>query len=109
MAAWLFGEVRNIGRQMKMQKDSRIFVAGHKGLVGSAISRELQNQGFNRVIERTRSELDLLDAKAVSNFYEEQQPEEVTIMIHRRAPMIRHGFIAGVTPQLLRRELATCI
>jgi GDP-L-fucose synthase len=64
---------------MTMQKDSRIFVAGHRGLVGSAIWRELEKQGFTRLIGRTRAELDLLDARAVNAFYEEQQPEFVFV------------------------------
>ena len=56
----------------------------------------------------SRGELHAFD-RAFAIFLEAEHPVEVTIMIHRRAPMIRHGFIAGVTPQLLRRELATCI
>jgi GDP-L-fucose synthase len=48
-----------------MNKDAPIFVAGHRGMVGSAIWRALERQGFTRLIGRTRAELDLMDAKAV--------------------------------------------
>src|SRR6478752_107658 len=62
-----------------MQRDSRIYVAGHRGLVGSAIWRELERQGFKDLIGRTRKELDLMDAGAVEKFYREQQPDYVFI------------------------------
>ena len=62
---------------MSFALDSRIFVAGHRGLVGSAIWRELEARGFQHLIGRTRAELDLLDAVAVRRFYETEQPEFV--------------------------------
>ena len=64
---------------MLMKKDSRIYVAGHRGLVGSALWRELQRQGFKNLIGRTRTELDLLDAGAVQKFYTEFKPEFVFV------------------------------
>ncbi|HTH52555.1 MAG TPA: GDP-L-fucose synthase [Edaphobacter sp.] len=60
-----------------MNKDSRIFIAGHRGLVGSAIHRELMRLGYTNVITRSRAELDLLDTDAVNNFFAEQRPEYV--------------------------------
>ena len=60
-----------------MEKQSRIFVAGHRGLVGSAICRALAKQGFANVIVRGRDELDLLDAGAVRRFFEQERPEFV--------------------------------
>ena len=60
---------------MLMNKDSRIYVAGHRGLVGSAIWRELQRQGFKNLIGRTRQEVNLLDAAAVQKFFAEAKPE----------------------------------
>ena len=60
-----------------MKKNSKIFVAGHKGLVGSAIFNELQKQGFNNIITRTRSELDLLNGKKVHKFFLSENPEYV--------------------------------
>src|SRR5258705_13627810 len=62
-----------------MKRESRIYVAGHRGLVGSAIWRELQKQGFSALIGRTRQELDLLDKAAVQNFYHQESPEYVFV------------------------------
>jgi len=66
-----------------MRADSRIYVAGHQGMVGSAIWRELQRQGFTRLIGRTRAELDLLDGPAVARFYAEEKPEFVFVAAAR--------------------------
>ena len=62
-----------------MNQHSRIYVAGHRGLVGSAIWRELQRQGFDNLISRTRQEVNLLDAAAVKKFFAEVKPEFVFI------------------------------
>jgi GDP-L-fucose synthase len=64
---------------MELQRNAKVYVAGHRGLVGSAIWRELQGQGFTHLIGRTHRELDLLDAIAVRRFYAEQQPEYVFV------------------------------
>jgi len=50
-----------------MEKQNKIFVAGHRGMVGSAIVRKLQDEGFNNIVTRTSSELDLRDQKAVDS------------------------------------------
>ena len=60
-----------------MQKDSRIFIAGHRGLVGTAIQRRLVGEGFTNLLLKTRAELDLCDARAVSSFFEAARPEYV--------------------------------
>jgi GDP-L-fucose synthase len=60
-----------------MNRDSRIFVAGHGGLVGSAITAYLQQRGFARLLLRSRAELDLLDARAVNAFFANERPEYV--------------------------------
>lgn len=60
-----------------MNSASRIFVAGHRGLVGSAICRELERAGHARIIQRTRAALNLLDHAAVEQFYAETKPEFV--------------------------------
>lgn len=62
-----------------MLPDSRIYIAGHRGMVGSAICRELESQGFSNVTGRTRAELDLLDRGAVERFYAENKPECVVV------------------------------
>src|SRR5690349_11722414 len=64
---------------LHMDRNARIYVAGHRGLVGSAIWRELEAQGFKHLIGRTRSELDLLDGVAVRQFYAAEQPEYVVV------------------------------
>ncbi len=66
-----------IVRGMELARDARIYVAGHRGLVGSAIWRELQRRGWQRLIGLTHSQLDLLDGVAVKQFYAEEQPEYV--------------------------------
>lgn len=60
-----------------MEKDSKIYVAGHRGMVGSAIVRELERQGYGNIITRTHAELDLTDQRAVNRFFEEEKPEYV--------------------------------
>lgn len=60
-----------------MQQDARIFVAGHRGLVGSALSVQLQQQGYTALLTRTHAELDLCDQTAVHNFFQQQKPEYV--------------------------------
>ncbi|HEX2957543.1 MAG TPA: GDP-L-fucose synthase [Chitinispirillaceae bacterium] len=60
-----------------MLKDSSIFVAGHRGLVGSALVRTLQYQGFSKIITRTHSELDLENQAAVEEFFISERPEYV--------------------------------
>ena len=60
-----------------MEKTSKIYVAGHRGLVGSAIVRELERKGYTNIIKRTHAELDLLDQKAVNEFFAAEKPEYV--------------------------------
>jgi len=60
-----------------MEKDAKIYVAGHRGLVGSAIVRKLKELGYTNIITRTHSELDLTDQKATREFFEKERPEYV--------------------------------
>jgi GDP-L-fucose synthase len=62
-----------------VEKHSRIYIAGHRGLVGSAIRRSLEAHGFDRLILRTHAELDLTDSAAVERFFEQTRPEYVVI------------------------------
>ena len=62
-----------------MNKNDKIYVAGHRGLVGSAIVRSLERQGYTNVIGRTHSELNLLDQLAVTKFFEEEKPDVVVL------------------------------
>ena len=60
-----------------MNLDSKIYIAGHKGLVGSAIWKQLENKGYTNLIGRSSKELDLTDSNAVAQFFETEKPEYV--------------------------------
>ncbi len=62
-----------------MNPDSSVFIAGHRGMVGSALMRALTRHGFQRLVTRTRSELDLTNQAAVERFYAESRPEYVLV------------------------------
>ena len=62
-----------------MELSGKIFVAGHKGMVGSAIVRKLQSEGYKNILTRTSKELDLRNQAAVNNFFEHEQPEYVFV------------------------------
>lgn len=62
-----------------IDKDAKIYVAGHRGLVGSAIWNNLKNRGYNNLAGRSHSELDLLDRVAVKKFFDEENPEYVVL------------------------------
>lgn len=63
--------------QTHMKKTSKIYIAGHRGLVGSAIVRNLTKSGYTNLITKTHSELDLLDNVTVSNFFKKEKPEYI--------------------------------
>ena len=60
-----------------MNKDAKIYIAGHRGLVGGAITRFLQSEGYTNLLTRTHKELDLLNQKEVNDFFEKEKPEYV--------------------------------
>jgi len=60
-----------------MTKNDKLYIAGHRGMVGSAILRNLQNQGFTNIITKSSTELDLRDGIAVANFFEQEKPDFV--------------------------------
>jgi GDP-L-fucose synthase len=60
-----------------MNKDSKVYVAGHRGLVGSALMRQLHLKGYNNIISRTHAELDLTNQAAVADFFQTEKPEYV--------------------------------
>lgn len=64
---------------MSVSKDTKIYVAGHRGLVGSAIWSNLLSRGYYNLVGRSHAELDLLDPVAVKRFFDEQQPEMVVL------------------------------
>ena len=65
--------------KMTLGKNSKIFVAGHHGLVGSAIWNNLKSRGYTNLVGRTHQELDLMDPVAVRQFFDEEQPEAVVL------------------------------
>ena len=60
-----------------MDKSAKIYVAGHRGLVGSALGRALAGNGFTNILTRTRAELNLTDTRAVDEFFNREQPDYV--------------------------------
>lgn len=66
-----------------MEKDAKIYVAGHRGMVGAAIVRELKRQGYWNVITRTHAELDLCRQEEVKNFFKDEKPEYVFLAAAR--------------------------
>ena len=66
-----------------MEKTSKIYVAGHNGMVGSAIVRELKKQGYNNIITKSRKDLDLINQDAVNAFFEKENPEYIFLAAAR--------------------------
>ncbi len=64
----------------EMQPDARVFVAGHRGLVGSAVVRRLEQEGFSRILTATREQLDLRDQAAVNYWFRANRPEYVVLV-----------------------------
>ena len=60
-----------------MEKSAKIYIAGHRGMVGSAIVRKLQKQGYANLVSRTSAELDLRNQQAVTNFFASEKPDYV--------------------------------
>ena len=60
-----------------MDFQSKIYIAGHNGLVGSAIYKQLRLKGFNNIVIKSHSELDLINQKSVAEFFEKEKPEYV--------------------------------
>ena len=86
-----------------MQKDARIYVAGHRGLVGSAIVRRLQAAGHSGLILRTHAELDLTDEAATRAFFEKEQPEFVFLAAAKVGGIVANN---SYPAQFIRENLA---
>jgi GDP-L-fucose synthase len=78
-----------------MEKNSKIYVAGHRGLVGSAIWKTLKNKGYTNLIGRTFSELDLMDTKAVAEFFAEEKPEYVFLAAAKVGGIVANNTYRG--------------
>lgn len=70
-------------KSLGMERDSKIFVAGHRGMVGSSIIRELKRQGYHNIITRTHGQLDLTRQSDVEQFFEKEKPEFVFLAAAR--------------------------
>ena len=71
-----------------LDKNAKIYVAGHRGLVGSAIWKNLEEKGYTNLIGKTHTELDLLDGVAVRRFFDEEQPEYVFLAAAEPFPVV---------------------
>ena len=69
---------------MALIKQAKIYVAGHRGMVGSAIVRALEKQGQTNVVVRTSSELDLINQQAVREFFTMERPDQVYLAAARK-------------------------
>ena len=69
--------IETLSDELTMEKQSRIYIAGHRGMVGSALVRRLEKEGYNNLVLRTSKELDLRDQRAVSQFFKEEKPAYV--------------------------------
>ena len=68
---------------MPTDLNQKIYIAGHRGMVGSAILRQLKSRGFNNIITRTHAELDLCNQAAVAQFFEQEKPDQVYLAAAR--------------------------
>ena len=78
-----------------MEKTSKIYVAGHRGLVGSALWKNLQSKGYTNLIGKTIDELDLMDPRAVNNFFETERPEYVILAAAKVGGIVANNTYRG--------------
>ncbi|MFA5328825.1 MAG: GDP-L-fucose synthase [Prolixibacteraceae bacterium] len=78
-----------------MNKDSKIYVAGHRGLVGSALWKNLQSKGYTNLIGRTIQELDLMDTQAVNNFFATEKPDYVILAAAKVGGIVANNTYRG--------------
>lgn len=78
-----------------MELNSKIYVAGHHGLVGSALWKNLQSKGYKNLIGRTINELNLMDPQAVNNFFEQEQPEYVILAAAKVGGIVANNTYRG--------------
>ncbi len=78
-----------------MNKDSKIYIAGHRGLVGSALWKNLQSKGYTNLIGKTVQELDLMDSHSVNAFFEEEKPEYVILAAAKVGGIVANNTYRG--------------
>lgn len=85
-----------MGRQLEsVEKNAKIYVAGHRGMVGSAILRKLENEGFTNLLTRTSAELDLRDQQAVADFFKAEKPEYVFLAAAKVGGIVANNTYRG--------------
>ena len=62
-----------------MEQTAKIYIAGHRGMVGSGLERKLRKEGYNNIVSRTSNELDLRNQQAVNDFFEKEKPVYVIL------------------------------
>ena len=78
-----------------MNKDSKIYVAGHRGLVGSAILNNLKSKGYSNIITRTHKELDLTDQNETKAFFEKEKPDYVFLAAAKVGGIVANNVYRG--------------
>jgi len=84
-----------VDKNTNMNKDSKIYVAGHRGLVGSALWKNLQAKGYSNLIGRTFDELNLMDTNAVNAFFEQERPEYVILAAAKVGGIVANNTYRG--------------
>ncbi|HLT53918.1 MAG TPA: GDP-L-fucose synthase, partial [Flavobacteriaceae bacterium] len=88
-------ELKTISSSPSMNKDSKIYVAGHRGLVGSAIVENLENKGYTNIISKTHLELDLTNQEEVSKFFRSEKPEYVFLAAAKVGGIVANNVYRG--------------
>ena len=78
-----------------MQHSDKIYIAGHRGLVGSALWKNLLSKGYKNLVGRTKTELDLLDTRAVNNFFETEKPDYVILAAAKVGGIVANNTYRG--------------
>ena len=78
-----------------MQKTSKIYIAGHRGLVGSALVENLKNKGYQNIVTRTHTELDLTNQVDVATFFELEKPEYVFLAAAKVGGIVANNIYRG--------------
>ena len=82
-----------------LNKNDKIYIAGHRGLVGSAIWNNLEQRGYRNLVGRTHRELDLTDQVAITKFFDEEHPDAVVLAA---------AFVGGIMANSLYRADSSC-
>ncbi|MET0244338.1 MAG: NAD-dependent epimerase/dehydratase family protein, partial [Flavitalea sp.] len=79
-----------------MEKNDKIYIAGHRGMVGSAMKRKLEKEGYTNIVVRTSSELDLSNQQAVLDFFAEEKPDYVILAAAKVGGILANNTYRGM-------------